>query len=256
MTRGGPRSKSRPTSRTGTQAQSCWRRLRRRADLLVMGADGHTRLRSWRWSAPPAMSCGRPRCRCCSAAEAPDPARMIEEEPSMTTGLAVFDTTVQETICGSRVSSRVCIPMTGISPTPRCATLHALRDRLRPEHAVHLAAQLRKAAAQLGDALPLRPDPALAALVGGEDLVGELRARPAAPAPSGGPRPPRGAGRRRAAGRGRTRRCPRTASSTRRGRAPRRSWSTAWSGGCRRRSRSSRSRWRPSGGRRTAARPA
>ena len=60
----------------------------------------------------------------------------------------------------------------------------------------------------------------------------------------------------RAAGRGRTRRCPRTASSTRPGRGRRRRSTTAWSGGCRRRSRSSRWRWPPASGRRPAGRGA
>ena len=60
------------------------------------------------------------------------------------------------------------------------------------------------------------------------------------------------ADRPRAACRSRTRRCPRTASWPRPGRA-RRGWScTAWSAGCRRRSTSSRWRWRSARGRRTA----
>ena len=58
------------------------------------------------------------------------------------------------------------------------------------------------------------------------------------------------------AGRARTPRCPRTGSSTRPDPARRRRWSTAWWAGCRRRSTSSRSRWRPSAGPRTAARAA
>ena len=51
--------------------------------------------------------------------------------------------------------------------------------------------------------------------------------------------------RRPGACRGRTRRCPRTASWTRPARGRRRRCPTAWSAGCRRRSTSSRWRWRP-----------
>ena len=65
---------------------------------------------------------------------------------------------------------------------------------------------------------------------------GELARRARAPGP-GARRPPAGS-------RARTRRCPRRASSTTRGRGRRRSSCRAWSVGCRRRSRSSRSRWR------------
>jgi len=61
----------------------------------------------------------------------------------MTTGLAVFDTTVQETNLWLKGI------MEGLHTDDRHlaylalrATLHALRDRLGPEHAVHLAAQL------------------------------------------------------------------------------------------------------------------
>jgi uncharacterized protein (DUF2267 family) len=61
----------------------------------------------------------------------------------MTTGLAVFDTTVQETNLWLKGI------MEGLHTDDRHlaylalrATLHALRDRLGPEHAVQLAAQL------------------------------------------------------------------------------------------------------------------
>jgi uncharacterized protein (DUF2267 family) len=61
----------------------------------------------------------------------------------MTTGLAVFDTTVQETNLWLKGI------MEGLHTEDRHlaylalrATLHALRDRLGPEYAVHLAAQL------------------------------------------------------------------------------------------------------------------
>jgi uncharacterized protein (DUF2267 family) len=61
----------------------------------------------------------------------------------MTTGLPVFDTTVQETNLGLKAI------MEGLHTDDRHlaylalrATLHALRDRLGPENAVHLAAQL------------------------------------------------------------------------------------------------------------------
>ncbi len=61
----------------------------------------------------------------------------------MTTGLAVFDTTVQETNLWLKGI------MEGLHTDDRHlaylalrATLHALRDRLGPENAVHLAAQL------------------------------------------------------------------------------------------------------------------
>ena len=57
---------------------------------------------------------------------------------------------------------------------------------------------------------------------------------------------------RRGGSRGRTRRCPRRASWTRPGRGPRGWWSRAWSAGCRRRSTSSRWRWRSAAGRRRA----
>ena len=60
-----------------------------------------------------------------------------------TTGLPVFDTTVQETNLWLKAI------MEGLHTDDRHlayvalrATLHALRDRLGPEHAVHLAAQL------------------------------------------------------------------------------------------------------------------
>ncbi len=59
--------------------------------------------------------------------------------------------------------------------------------------------------------------------------------------------------RARAACRARTPRCPRTASSTRPGRGRRVRPTTASSAGCRRRSTSSRSRWRRASGRRRAA---
>jgi uncharacterized protein (DUF2267 family) len=61
----------------------------------------------------------------------------------MTTGLAIFDTTVQETNLWLKGI------MEGLHTDDRHlaylalrATLHALRDRLGPENAVHLAAQL------------------------------------------------------------------------------------------------------------------
>ena len=65
--------------------------------------------------------------------------------------------------------------------------------------------------------------------------------------------PGRDACRRPAGSRGRIRHCPRTANSTRPARALPGSSSRASPAGCRHRSRSSRWRWRPSAGRRTAA---
>ena len=60
-----------------------------------------------------------------------------------TTGLPVFDTTVQETNLWLKAI------MEGLHTDDRHlayvalrATLHALRDRIGPENAVHLAAQL------------------------------------------------------------------------------------------------------------------
>ena len=95
------------------------------------------------------------------------------------------------------------------------------------------------------DALALRVDAGLAwsgrPRGSPRDQLVADRPRPAARAARGRTRPAcRGPG----ACPGRTRRCPRTASWTRPGRA-RRGWSSrAWSAGCRRRSTSSRWRWR------------
>ena len=109
---------------------------------------------------------------------------------------------------------------------------------------------------ELGDPLALRAQlrlPQLRRLRGSRPRA---RRPPRRAARRGGGGPARCGGRRPAAARARTRRCPRTASSTTPGRARRRRPSTAWSAGCRRRSTSSRSRWRSSAGRRTAARAA
>ena len=58
-----------------------------------------------------------------------------------TTGLPVFDTT--RPICGSKPSWRVSTPDDRhFAYLALRATLHALRDRIGPENAVHLAAQL------------------------------------------------------------------------------------------------------------------
>jgi uncharacterized protein (DUF2267 family) len=67
----------------------------------------------------------------------------MEEQIVSTTGLPVFDTTVQETNLWLKAV------MEGLHTDDRHlaylalrATLHALRDRVGPENAVHLAAQL------------------------------------------------------------------------------------------------------------------
>jgi uncharacterized protein (DUF2267 family) len=61
----------------------------------------------------------------------------------MTTGLAVFDTTVQETNLWLKgVMEGLHTDDRHLAYLALRATLHALRDRLGPEHAVHLAAQL------------------------------------------------------------------------------------------------------------------
>ena len=61
----------------------------------------------------------------------------------MTTGLAVFDTTVQETNLWLKgVMEGLHTDDRHLAYLALRATLHALRDRLGPEHAIHLAAQL------------------------------------------------------------------------------------------------------------------
>ena len=61
----------------------------------------------------------------------------------MTTGLAVFDTTVQETNLWLKgVMEGLHTEDRHLAYLALRATLHALRDRLGPEHAVQLAAQL------------------------------------------------------------------------------------------------------------------
>jgi uncharacterized protein (DUF2267 family) len=60
-----------------------------------------------------------------------------------TTGLPVFDTTVQETnLWLKAVMERLDTDDRHLAYVALRATLHALRDRLGPENAVHLAAQL------------------------------------------------------------------------------------------------------------------
>jgi uncharacterized protein (DUF2267 family) len=58
-----------------------------------------------------------------------------------TTGLPVFDTTVQESNLWLKAVMDTCTRTTGISPTWRCEE-RCMRDRIGPESAVHLAAQL------------------------------------------------------------------------------------------------------------------
>jgi uncharacterized protein (DUF2267 family) len=61
----------------------------------------------------------------------------------MTTGLSVFDTTVQETnLWLKAIMEALRTDDRHLAYLALRATLHALRDRLGPEHAVHLAAQL------------------------------------------------------------------------------------------------------------------
>jgi uncharacterized protein (DUF2267 family) len=61
----------------------------------------------------------------------------------MTTGLAVFDTTVQETNLWLKgIMDELHSDDRHLAYLALRATLHALRDRLGPEYAVHLAAQL------------------------------------------------------------------------------------------------------------------
>ena len=61
----------------------------------------------------------------------------------MTTGLAVFDTTVQETNLWLKgVMEGLHTDDRHLAYLALRGTLHALRDRLGPEHAVQLAAQL------------------------------------------------------------------------------------------------------------------
>jgi len=61
----------------------------------------------------------------------------------MTTGLAVFDTTVQETNLWLKgVMEGLHTDDRHLAYLALRATLHALRDRLGPEHAAQLAAQL------------------------------------------------------------------------------------------------------------------
>ena len=88
----------------------------------------------------------------------------------------------------------------------------------------------------------------------GRRRAARRRARRRAAAPGARPaRAPRRRARRARAGtRSRTRRCPRTASSPTPDRGRRGWWCRAWSAGCRRRSTSSRWRWRSAGGRRRA----
>ena len=60
-----------------------------------------------------------------------------------TTGLPVFDTTVQETnLWLKALMDRLRTGDRHLAYVALRATLHALRDRLGPENAVHLAAQL------------------------------------------------------------------------------------------------------------------
>ena len=60
-----------------------------------------------------------------------------------TTGLPVFDTTVQETnLWLKAIMERLRTDDRHLAYLALRATLHALRDRLGPENAVHLAAQL------------------------------------------------------------------------------------------------------------------
>ena len=60
-----------------------------------------------------------------------------------TTGLPVFDTTVQETnLWLKAIMDRLHTDDRHLAYLALRATLHALRDRLGPENAVHLAAQL------------------------------------------------------------------------------------------------------------------
>ncbi len=60
-----------------------------------------------------------------------------------TTGLPVFDTTVQETNLWLKLlMERLDTDDRHLAYLALRATLHALRDRLQPENAVHLAAQL------------------------------------------------------------------------------------------------------------------
>ena len=84
----------------------------------------------------------------------------------------------------------------------------------------------------------------------------EVRRRRPAPAARAAAGPGRSGRRAPAASRGRTRRCPRTASCPRRAAAVGVDRPRASSAGCRRRSTSSRWRWRRSCGRRTAGSPA
>ena len=61
----------------------------------------------------------------------------------MTTGFAVFDTTVQETnLWLKAIMEALHTDDRHLAYLALRATLHALRDRLGPENAVHLAAQL------------------------------------------------------------------------------------------------------------------
>jgi uncharacterized protein (DUF2267 family) len=71
-------------------------------------------------------------------------AEPVAKEPAMsTTGLPVFDTTVQETnLWLKALMERLHTDDRHLAYLALRATLHALRDRLGPENAVHLAAQL------------------------------------------------------------------------------------------------------------------
>jgi uncharacterized protein (DUF2267 family) len=61
----------------------------------------------------------------------------------MTTGLDVFDRTVQETnIWLKMISERLQLEDRRLAYLALRATLHALRDRIGPQNAVHLGAQL------------------------------------------------------------------------------------------------------------------
>jgi uncharacterized protein (DUF2267 family) len=70
--------------------------------------------------------------------------RSAAKEPAMsTTGLPVFDTTVQETnLWLKALMERLHTDDRHHAYLALRATLHALRDRLGPENAVHLSAQL------------------------------------------------------------------------------------------------------------------
>ena len=106
------------------------------------------------------------------------------------------------------------------------------------------------------DAPPLGEHGLLVVLAGVPGSRRPARGRPRRRARRAGREPSAAGPRGRAGCPGRTRRCPRTGSCSRPARALRRSWPTASSAGCRRRSTSSPWRWPPASGRRTAGWPA